>query len=313
METRAHHVLIGFFTLFITVAALLFGLWLGKPGGDQQFMRYDVVFSEPVSGLSRGSTVEFNGIKVGEVSNLRLDADDPRQVIARVRVEMGAPVRTDTRARLVPTGITGLSTIRLMSGDDASSTLLRPSRDEVPVIVAELSPMSRLMVEGEDAMLHARELMLAAREIFSPENVRHFSATLSNVHALSETLAGQREDIGTMLQQLAETAAQATSTIAEVGEVMRSTNRLVDGELKQTLASAQRSMSALERVMGDVEALTSDNREHIGSGLRGLAGIGPAVTELHNTLISLNAITRQLEERPADFLLGRESTREFKP
>ncbi len=86
METRAHHVLIGFFTLLVVGAALLFALWLGKIDSDTQFDAYDIVFQEAVSGLSKGSTVEFNGIKIGDVSSLRLDPQDPQRVIARVRV-----------------------------------------------------------------------------------------------------------------------------------------------------------------------------------------------------------------------------------
>ena len=55
-----------------------------------------------MSGLSKGSTVEFNGIKVGEVAQLQLDPEDPRRVRARIQVDASAPMRTDTRARLVP-------------------------------------------------------------------------------------------------------------------------------------------------------------------------------------------------------------------
>ena len=109
METRAHHVLIGLFTLLVVSAALIFALWLGKSDADRQFEVYDIVFQEAVSGLSKGGTVEFNGIKIGDVVSLRLDPEDAHRVIARVRVDSTAPVRSDTRARLVPAGITGLS------------------------------------------------------------------------------------------------------------------------------------------------------------------------------------------------------------
>lgn len=72
METRAHHVLIGLFTLIIFTAVLLFSLWLTKSGTDRQFKQYDIVFNEAVSGLSQGSTVNYSGIRVGEVTMLRL-------------------------------------------------------------------------------------------------------------------------------------------------------------------------------------------------------------------------------------------------
>ena len=94
METRAHHVLIGLFTLLVVSAALIFALWLGKSDADRQFEVYDIVFQEAVSGLSKGGTVEFNGIKIGDVVSLRLDPEDAHRVIARVRVDSTAPVRS---------------------------------------------------------------------------------------------------------------------------------------------------------------------------------------------------------------------------
>lgn len=73
METRARHVLIGLFTLAVGVAAVLFTLWLGRSDSQRDFHLYDIAFEEAVSGLSRGSTVEFNGIRVGDVVDLRHD------------------------------------------------------------------------------------------------------------------------------------------------------------------------------------------------------------------------------------------------
>src|SRR5690625_914899 len=66
MEPRAHHLLVGLFTLIVAVAAVVFSLWMTKAGRDSAVKEYQVVFTEPISGLSRGSAVQNNGIKVGE-------------------------------------------------------------------------------------------------------------------------------------------------------------------------------------------------------------------------------------------------------
>src|SRR5690606_24464120 len=133
---------------------------LGTSGSEREFVRYDIAFNEPVSGLSRGSTVEFNGIRVGEVANLRLDPEDPRRVLARVRVAASTPVRTDTRALLVMQGVTGLSFIRLGSGDATDSQPLIADEDTVPLITATPSPLSRLFADGEDIMFSLNEVLL---------------------------------------------------------------------------------------------------------------------------------------------------------
>ena len=313
METRAHHVLIGLFTLLVVGAALMFALWLGKSDADRQFEVYDIVFQEAVSGLSKGGTVEFNGIKIGDVVSLRLDPEDAHRVIARVRVDSTAPVRSDTRARLVPAGITGLSMIRLTSGDDPKSTTLVSADGGVPKIVAAPSPLSRLLADGEDAITNVNDLMVQARALFSHDNVVSVGRTLGNLEQATAALAAQRDDMGAALRQITQASRDASATLAEATRVLGTTNRLVGVQGTQTLDSARDAMQAFERAMGTVDRLLAENREPLDAGMRGLAEIGPAVAELRSTLGSVRAITRQLEDRPADYLLGLEPTKEFTP
>jgi phospholipid/cholesterol/gamma-HCH transport system substrate-binding protein len=76
METRAHHLLIGSFAIGIAVLTVLFLLWIGKAEFNKQYQIYDLKFEGSVSGLSKAADVLYNGIKVGEVVDLKLDEDD---------------------------------------------------------------------------------------------------------------------------------------------------------------------------------------------------------------------------------------------
>src|SRR3546814_16389993 len=88
-------------------------LWAAKFTSDAAWREYDVIFKEPVSGLSTGSPVQYNGIGVGTVRDLSLAPDDPRQVIARVRLRSSTPVLEDTEASLAFIGLTGAAFIQL--------------------------------------------------------------------------------------------------------------------------------------------------------------------------------------------------------
>jgi ABC-type sugar transport system ATPase subunit len=50
--------------------------------------------------------VQYNGIQVGEVSQLKLDPRDPRKVIARIRVAADTPIKVDATAKLGLLGLT---------------------------------------------------------------------------------------------------------------------------------------------------------------------------------------------------------------
>ena len=69
METKANYVLIGAFTIAVTLFLLLFALWAAKYSSDRTWNEYQVIFREPVTGLTEGSSVQYNGIAVGTVDN----------------------------------------------------------------------------------------------------------------------------------------------------------------------------------------------------------------------------------------------------
>ena len=117
METRANYALIGAFTLAVLVAAFGFVFWLSGGSSRQVAQGVRIVFSGGVGGLAKGSTVAFNGIKVGEVMDVRLLPQDPRRVTAIIEVNRGTPLRVDTRARLDSAMLTGVSTISLSGGN----------------------------------------------------------------------------------------------------------------------------------------------------------------------------------------------------
>ena len=65
METRANFVLIGAFTLAVIAGGFLFVLWFSGLTHVAQRQTYAILFDGSVAGLSRGSAVQFNGIRVG--------------------------------------------------------------------------------------------------------------------------------------------------------------------------------------------------------------------------------------------------------
>src|SRR4029079_7917424 len=96
METKANYVLIGAFTILTAVLLLLFGLWAAKYSSEKSWTEYAVIFHEPVTGLTEGSSVQYNGISVGTVESLRLAPDDPREVLARFELAGATPVHGHT-------------------------------------------------------------------------------------------------------------------------------------------------------------------------------------------------------------------------
>lgn len=305
MESRAHHVLIGVFTVTVVVAGLFFSLWLSGLAGDRSVNFYTVVFNQSVNGLSRGSSVQYSGIKVGDVVQLILDPNDMRRVLARIRVVGHIPIRQDTGAKLVPAGITGTSLIQLTNGTP-DSPLLVSKDDGDPVIVASPSTLSAALASGEDLIVNLNTILTNAQPFLIPDNARNLALTLAHLEQASGALAQQRDNVGELVQQMKSASSQANL-------VMQQTSHLLLGPGTEAMNNLQQATASLVTSSKQVEYIIAQNQEAFHGGAQGIAEIGPMLTELRGTLAGVRSITRNLENNPRRFLLGRENLEEFKP
>jgi phospholipid/cholesterol/gamma-HCH transport system substrate-binding protein len=185
METRANYVLIGLFTLAVIVGAFGFIYWFNTIGGAGERATYRIVFDGSVSGLRTGASVLFNGIRVGEVTELRLDPAQPRAVVAMVSLEKTVAVRADTAVSLEYQGVTGTASIAMRGGSDASP----------------LPPGNTLKVDAagaQDVTQAAREAMRRIDQLVADNEVV-LKGALKNIEMFSQTLATNSQRIDNIL------------------------------------------------------------------------------------------------------------------
>lgn len=304
METRAHYVLIGLFTVAVFAAAMWFVLWLAKAGPGEKTDVYDIVFREAVTGLSLGSRVLYSGLHVGTVERIRIDLDDPRQVIARIRVDAATPIKQDTRAELILANITGASEIQLSGGSADSPPLARD--DGVPRIIAEPSRIARLAGSLARLFEELSALFESSNRLLSEENTAHLSRSLENLSAFSDVLAAQGEEMQQGLHSLSRASRQAE-------RLLRRVNGLLDNQGEALLTNSIEATASLQRTAGSLERLLHENEAALAGGMQGLHDLGPALEELRRTMSTLREVAHRFDEDPGGYLFSREPLREFEP
>lgn len=305
METRAHHVIIGLFTLLAGAGAVLFAVWISNANTSSDYRYYTVVFREAVTGLSRGSAVQYRGIPIGDITELGLDPEDPSQVLAGIRISGTAPITRDTKARLTFTGITGNTVIELVPGDP-NSPLLDGDGTQAARIPATPSPISSLLANGEDLMTNINQLVSNARNMLSDENAERIARTLESIETAAGSLSGQRDDVQALISELTAASEQAT-------ELMSSINVLVNEQGTRTLDNIEQTLASIASTSETLEQMLNGNSDAFASGMQGLGQLEPAIAELRGSLTALRSITRRLEDNPARFLLGRDTFEEYEP
>ena len=142
MKMRSTNLVIGTTTLAILAIGLFGLLGVRKIRTISQETRMRIVFEGgSASGLRRGGSVNFDGVQIGEVLSLRLD--NPRKVVAEVRVDKNAPIRKDTVVGLEFQGLTGIAAISLVGGD-SSDPPVPADKDGIPTLTADLSEIQSI-------------------------------------------------------------------------------------------------------------------------------------------------------------------------
>src|SRR5262252_10553865 len=211
MERKAHYALIGLFTFAVVAGAFGFIFWLHHSSGKKQQVAYRVIFDSTVSGLQVGGSVLFNGIRVGEVTSLRLDPDHPSRVIAMLGVNKATPIRSDTRVGLEFTGLTGVAAVSL-KGVSATTPLIEREEGEPPTLKADPSASQDMMQAARDVLNKAEEVIAANQEALHQ--------AITDIATFSASLARNTDNVDSIVSDAKDTMSNAKAATASARMLM---------------------------------------------------------------------------------------------
>ncbi len=224
METKANYLLIGTFTLAVIVAAFGFIYWFSSLDQRGERATYRVIFDGSVTGLKTGGDVLFNGIRVGEVSDLKLNPENLRQVIATISVNSNVPVRANTQVGLEFTLLTGVAAVSL-KGDNLSGAPLPVKAGEIPVLVADPDSTQNITQSARDVLRRLHGLLA--------DNEQSLHNMIGNLDAFSSTLNKNSERLDRILAGL-ENLTGGSDGKGEVRETLGAVKTLVENLDKRT-------------------------------------------------------------------------------
>ncbi len=326
VETRANYALVGLFTLGVVAAAFSFVYWFSGFGAASKREAIRIVFSGTVTGLGRGSSVLFNGLRVGEVTDIRLLPDDPKRIYVTVEVDRSTPIRIDTRARIEAQGLAGVVAIQMLGGEADAPVLAAGPGQPAPTIIAERSEFQDLLETVRTLARRADDVMDKVEKVVSENspaiartvsNVEKFSAALGNnadgVDKLMASVASAAQQIGPLAQRLDTLSLQVSQILVNIDpqKITRSLDNVEkftaalggsSGDVQNAVRDVASITKKLNGAADQVEGVLKAAQSFLGSAAGG-EGSG-AFGEISAAAKSIRALADNLDIRTAQITSG---------
>lgn len=280
METRANYVIVGIFTLVAILSAFAFVYWTAAIGERGATTTLRVRIPGSASGLTRGSFVLFNGVKVGDVRRVYLDVTNPTFAIADTEVDQLTPITKSTQADIGLAGLTGQANIELKGGNTSEPNLLAQAEAEgrIPEIVANPSAVTNLLQTAQDIFKRA-DVVLSNLEGFTNDVRAPLTETITNAQKFSQALARNADGVDKFLASV--------SSLSE--ELAR-----VSGKLDGTIETAEALLKSIDRdkvrnIVANIDTFTKSLSQQ-SDQLDGL------VKGVNTTVASINDFAKKGEQ-----------------
>ena len=260
METKANYVAVGAFTLVLLLLAFGFVYWTAGAGGSNDTATLRITIPGSASGLGRGSAVLFNGVKVGDITRVAINVNNPNIAIVDATIDRLTPITKSTTADVGLAGLTGQASVEMKGGSVDEPNLIAEAEaaGTVAEITANPSALGNLLQLAQNFLSRA-DLVLTGLETVVKDVRVPLTATVLNAQKFSDSLAQNADNIDAFLASVGELSKTVTS---------------VSGRLESTLSAAEGLMNAVDRekvttIVGNVETLTT-NLKTASSSIEGV-------------------------------------------
>jgi phospholipid/cholesterol/gamma-HCH transport system substrate-binding protein len=294
MESRAHALAAGIFTLVLGLACALAVFWLS--GQREATNEYVLVTQGSVSGLNTQAQVRFRGIRAGKVQDIELDPKDPRNILITISVSADLPVTKGTTAKLNYQGVTGLASVLLEDKGDNPEPLVGTG-DAPPRIALQPNFMDSLGENASALMTQMRQVADRTNALLSEQNVKRISQTLANVETASAGLSGSMKDLPQVMASLKQ--ALNEENMKKLSRTLANMEK-VSGDAAPLVASMQSVSRRLDALLGESGGEITQTT---------LPRLNVLLQELSVNSRQMSRLLDQIEESPNMLIFGRDARR----
>jgi phospholipid/cholesterol/gamma-HCH transport system substrate-binding protein len=286
MEKDARYFIVGLLVSIGLITLVMFIIWLAGAQDTKNREIYTVYFTDPVSGLNKGASVQYRGVDVGKVLDIRLSKNREDLIKVNIAVDDTTPIRATTQATLAMLGITGLVYVELTTEPGDVKAPQRIQGEEHPVLQGSGTQVAKIL---QDIPKITQEILQVAEKLnqfFDAEHTELLSQTLKNTESLSRDLNGLLSE---------DNVRHASETMENFSQISADAKDIAD-RFEQTANEIEEAVRALNDMVSSNQA--NVNR-FTGEGLQSLTR---TTKEAEKTVESIRSVTDQLRRDPSQII-----------
>ncbi|MBC5785032.1 MCE family protein [Ramlibacter sp. USB13] len=224
--------------------------------GPARYNTYELRTADAVSGLIAGAPVEFHGVEVGKVAEVRLLA--PRMVQVLVQVNHDVPVTTATVATIIGRGVatrgfTGYMVVSLEEGPGPGAALVAQPGHPHPQLATAPSRVVSLDTSIAELNTSVRAVNGLLQSTLDAPTIASLKQAVAGLESVTHTLAANNERMERILANAERATARLDARVLPQAEgALARMERLattVDGRIVPVLQNAEQASTRLEPLL----------------------------------------------------------------
>lgn len=286
MEKDAKYFVVGVFVTFCLVCMVGFLIWMAGAHDQRNYENYTLYFTDPVSGLKVGSGVQYKGVEVGKVKNIRLAEEREDLIKVDIAVDEKTPVREGTKASLSMQGITGMVFIQMNTDLADSRPVPKREGERYPVLEGSGTQLAKIFQDIPEITKEILEISKKLNVFLNDNNMASLGDTLVNIEKMTRDLNGLLAD---------ENVANVSLMIENFSQSSANVNELI--------TRFDKTADEIDKAVHSISKIVADNGDNVTRFTReGLDQILSMSRETQKMTESIRKAADKLQQDPSQIL-----------
>ncbi len=302
MENKAKYTVVGIFVLTFTISMILFILWLARYDVEELNAKEFRIYSEAsIAGLNKNSIVEYKGLDIGLVDNIRINPKNVEQIEIILKITKPEIIKTNSYAIIQSQGVTGNKLIEIEGGtQDAKQVEVK--ENSFAVLPLKKSFIDKLTSSAGNISSQIEVVLKRFELLLDDKNIENIEKLLDNLNKSSDNFNQLITNSNQLLKNDVKT------TVSNVNKMTKSIDNVVKNDVSKTLKEIEKLSKNLSLLSENIDNVLKNDVKDLISDFSNTAkssqSIEKVLGDLEQTIEKIDSTIESFNSNGGDMIFN---------